>query len=330
MPFPMTQRKFLRTLLAGALAALAGLAGAPSLAGEWPERPIKLIVPYPAGGLTDIVSRLVDDELGRALGTSIVVDNRAGAGGQIGLQALLQAPKDGYTIALVVPATMVTLPLTNPAYKIRPLEQFEPITIAVDTFLTLVVDKKMGIDTVQQFADYARKNPGKMNYGTPGAGTSFHFNNVILAQKLGVQAQHVPYAGEVQMLNDIAGGQLQYALVSNAGKNFVESGQVAALAVTAAKRVSSMPNVPTFKESGVDFVSDGWVGYVAAKGTPAPVLAKLQSAFAKALHAPAVQQRLVDMGYQVVGNTPAQFRKIVQDSSKRYGELLSTGAVKLQ
>lgn len=326
----MKKRQLLRRLLAGAIASFACVAAAPALAGEWPERPIKLIVPYPAGGLTDIVSRLVGDELGRTLGTSIVVENRAGAGGQIGLQALLQAPKDGYTIGLVVPATMVTLPLTNPAYKIKPLEQFEPITIAVDTFLTLVVDKKMGIDTVQQFADYARKNPGKMNYGTPGAGTSFHFNNVILAQKLGVQAQHVPYTGEVQMLNDIAGGQLQYALVSNAGKTFVDNGQVAALAVTAAKRVSSMPTVPTFKESGVDFVSDGWVGYVAAKGTPAPVLAKLQGAFVKALHAPAVQQKPSDMGYQVVGNTPAQFRKIVQDSSQRYGELLSTGAVKLQ
>ena len=188
----MTKRQLLRRLIAGAMASFAGLAAAPALAGPWPERPIKLIVPYPAGGLTDIVSRLVGEELGRALGTSIVVDNRAGAGGQIGLQALLQAPRDGYTIALVVPATMVTLPLTNPAYQIKPLEQFEPLTIAVDTFLALVVDKKMGIQTVQQFAEHARKNPGKLNYGTPGAGTSFHFNNVILAQKLGVQAQHVP------------------------------------------------------------------------------------------------------------------------------------------
>lgn len=326
----MTKRQLLRRLIAGAMASFAGLAAAPALAGPWPERPIKLIVPYPAGGLTDIVSRLVGEELGRALGTSIVVDNRAGAGGQIGLQALLQAPKDGYTIALVVPATMVTLPLTNPAYQIKPLEQFEPLTIAVDTFLALVVDKKMGIQTVQQFAEHARKNPGKLNYGTPGAGTSFHFNNVILAQKLGIQAQHVPYTGEVQMLNDIAGGQLQYALVSHAGKTYIDNGQVTALAVTTNQRVSSLPHVPTFKEAGVDFVSDGWVGYVAAKGTPAPVLAKLHSALVRALNAPAVQQKLNNMGYQVVGNTPEQFRKTVQHSSQRYGELLGTGAVKLQ
>lgn len=323
----MPKISLLRRLLAGALATLTAF---PVLAGSWPERPIKLIVPYPAGGLTDIVSRLVGDELGRELGTSVVIENRAGAGGQIGLQALLQAPRDGYTIGLVVPATMVTLPLTNPAYKIRPLEQFEPITIAVDTFLTLVVDRKLGFKTVAEFAEYARQHPGKMNYGTPGAGTSFHFNNVLLAQKLGIEAQHVPYTGEVQMLNDIAGGQLQYALVSNVGKTFVENGQVNALAVTSAQRVRSLPDVPTFREKGIDFTSDGWVGYVAAKGTPAPVLARLQGAFVKALQVPAVQQKLAEMGYQVVGNTPQQFRQIVQDSSQRYGALLRSGAVKLQ
>ena len=287
-------------------------------------------MPYPPGGLTDIVSRLVGDELGRVLGTSIVIDNRAGAGGQIGLQAVLQAPKDGYTIGLVVPATMVTLPLTNPAYKIKPLEQFEPITIAVDTFMMLVVARTLGTTTVQQFADYAKKNPGKMNYGTPGVGTSFHFNNVILAQKMGVEAEHVPYTGEVQLLSDIASGQLQYALASNAGKNFVDGGQVTALAVTTAKRVSSMPDVPTCKESGVDFVSDGWVGYVAAKGTPEPLLAKLHSALVQTLNAPAVKKKLSDMGYQVVGNTPAQFRQIVQDSTQRYSALVASGAIKLK
>ncbi|WP_404300474.1 Bug family tripartite tricarboxylate transporter substrate binding protein [Alicycliphilus denitrificans] len=319
-----------RQLLHGLSAAALSLCGAlPVMAGEWPERPIRLIVPYPAGGLTDIVSRLLSDELGRILGTSIVVDNRPGAGGQIGLQSLLQAPKDGYTVALVVPATMVTLPLTNPNYKIKPLEQFEPITIAVDTFLTLVVNQKLGVKTLKDFTDYARKHPGKLNYGIPGTGTSFHFNNVMMMQKLGIQAQHVPYAGEVQILNDIAGGQLQYALVSGAGKAFIDNGQVTALAVTSNQRVRSLPDVPTFKEAGVKFASDGWVGYVAAKGTPAPIMAKLNDAFVRALKSPAVQQKLSDMGYQVVGNQPDQFHKIVQESTKRYSDLLKSGAVRL-
>lgn len=308
--------------------ALAASAGAVSAA-DWPDRPIKLIVPYPAGGLTDIVSRVVGDEVGKVLGTTVVIDNRPGAGGQVGLESMLRAPKDGYTIALVVPATMVTLPLTNPSYTLKPLEQFEPIAIAVDTFLTLVVDSKLGIKSLPDFAAYARKHTGQLNYGSPGAGTSFHFNNVAMQKALGFEATHVPYAGEVKILNDIAGGVLQYALVSNAAKPFIDSGQVTPLAVTSDRRVVSLPRVPTFKEQGIDFVSDGWVGYVAAAGTPGAVLDKLGDAFTKALASPQVRKRLTDMGYLVVAQGPAQFRSRVLDSSKRYGELVRSGAVKL-
>lgn len=316
-------RRFLGAFALGLLGASAAFAN------DWPQRPIKLIVPYPAGGLTDLVSRVVGDEVGRALGTSVVIENKAGAGGQVGLETLLRSPKDGYTVGLVVPATMVTLPLTNPAYTIRPLEQFEPITIAVDTFLTLVVDRKLGINTVPEFVAYARKNAGKVNYGSPGAGTSFHFNNVAMAKKLGIEATHVPYQGEVKILNDIAGGQLQYALVSSAARPFIDGGQVTALAVTAQRRVSSMPQTPTFKEQGIDFTSDGWVGYVVAAGTPAPIRAKLSEAFTRALAVPAVRAKLTEMGYLVVGSTPAQFTARVKESSQRYGELIKSGAIKL-
>jgi len=326
----MSKRNLMRGLAAAALSLAGWLPSWSPAQPAWPTQPIKLIVPYPAGGMTDIVSRVLSDELGRQLGTTVVVDNRAGAGGQIGLQALLQAPKDGYTVALVVPATMVTLPLTNPAYKIRPLEQLEPITIAADTFMTLVVDKRLGIKSLKEFVDHAQKHPGQMSYGTPGAGTSFHFNNVVMANKLGIKALHVPYKGEVQMLQDVVGGQLQYALASNAGRAFIESGQVTALAVTAPQRASSLPAVPTFKELGIDFSTDGWVGFVAAKGTPSPILQKLHKAFVDALNTPAVRQKLSEMGYQVVANDPEAFRKIVQDSSKRYGGLLRSGAVKLE
>lgn len=324
----MTKRKLLRSLFAAGIASVLAL---PCFANaNWPQNPIKLIVPYPAGGLTDVVSRMVGDEVGRILGTSVVIENRAGAGGQIGLQAMLQAPKDGHTVALVVPATMVTLPLTNPNYKIKPLHDFELITIAVNTYLTLVTDQKLGFKSLQDFVAYAKKHPGKMSYGIPGTGTSFHFNNVIMAQKLGIDAAPVPYTGEAQILNDIVGGQLQYALVSNAGKNFIDSNQVVALAVTAEQRVGTLPNTPTFKEAGHDFATDGWVGYAVAKGTPAPIVKKLHDAFVKALNNPSVKQKLTSMGYQVVGNTPDQFRRIVQDSEQKYSALIKSGAVKLK
>ena len=259
--------RFARPAARMLLALLAGLSVSAAQA-QWPDRPIRLVVPYPAGGLTDIVTRVLSDEVGRNLGTTVVVENKAGAGGQIGLDAVLRAPADGYTLALVVPATMITLPLTNPNFKIRPLEQFAPITIAVDTFLSLVVDPKLGPKNLAEFVDHAKKNPGKMNYGTPGVGTSFHFNNVMMARKLGIDTVHVPYQGEVKILTDVAGGLLQFALVTNTAKPFIDSGKVRPIAVSSAKRVVSLPDVPTFKEAGSDFTSDGWVGYAAAAGTP--------------------------------------------------------------
>lgn len=322
----MTRSRFIQSLIAASLAAAA----LPGMANDkWPEKPIRLIVPYPAGGLTDIVSRTVGDELGKVLGTTVVIENRAGAGGQIGLQAMLSAPKDGYTVGLVVPATMVTLPLTNPAYKIKPLTDLQPVTIAVSTYMTLVTNPKLGFKTLQDFAAYAKKNPGKLSYGIPGTGTSYHFNNVALAQKLGIDSVSVPYTGEMAVINDLIGGQLQYALVSSVGKNFILDGKLTALAVTSTERVKELPDVPTVKESGVDFSTHGWVGYAVAAGTPAPIVGELHDAFVKALNNPAVKQRLIDLGYQVVGNTPEQFRKIVQHDDQTYGVLLKSGAVKL-
>lgn len=326
------QRRHWLSAAFSALALAATLAtpmAAQAQAEAWPNKPIKLIVPYPPGGLTDIVSRALGDELGRQLGGQVVIENKAGAGGQVGLEQLLQAPRDGHTIALVVPATMITLPLTNPSYKIKPLEQLEPITGAVDTFLTLVVDSKLGVNSLQDFVAQAKRNPGKFNYGTPGVGTSFHFNNVAMATKLGIDTVHVPYQGEVKILTDIAGGALQYALVSNAGKPFIDSGQVRALAVSSAKRVTSQPNVPTFKEQGVDFQSDGWVGYVVAKGTPKPLVDRISAAFTKTLQNPAVNKRLSDMGYIVTASSPEQFTRSIQEGTKTYADLIRSGRIKL-
>lgn len=316
-----------KTLIAAAL--IGAVAGPSPAADKWPERPVTLIVPYPAGGLTDIVSRTIGNELSNVLGTNVIIENRAGAGGQIGLQAMLAAPRDGYTVSLVVPATMVTLPLTNPAYKIKPLVDFQPITVAVSTYLTLVTDPKLGFKSLEDFTAYAKKHPGKMSYGIPGTGTSYHFSNVALAQKLGIDAVSIPYTGEMAVINDLIGSQLQYALVSSVGKNFINDGKLTALAVTSKQRVKELPGVPTVQESGFDFSTNGWVGYAVAAGTPAPIVSKLHDGFVKALRNPEVNQRLIDLGYHVVGNTPDEFRKLVQDDEHSYGALLKSGAIRL-
>lgn len=310
-------------IVAGWLLAL------PAAAQTWPERPLRIVVPYPPGGLTDIVTRVVADELAKVVGQAVVIDNRSGAGGQLGLQAVLQGPADNHTLALVVPATMVTLPLTNPSYPIKPLEQFQPVTMAVETFMVLVADTRLGVKTLKDFTALARTRAGQLNYGTPGVGTSFHLENVVLAQKLGFEAMHVPYTGEIKVLNDVAAGTLQFALASNAAKPLIDGGQVAALAVSADRRVPSMPQVPTFAEQGVDFRSDGWVGYVVPRATPAAIVARLHGAMTQVLQLPVVREKFEDMGYRVVANTPDQFTQVIQDGTRRYRELIKSGAVKL-
>lgn len=319
----------------GSLAVMAGAAAlaaatAPAAAGPWPERPVRIVVPYTAGGLTDVVTRVVADELGRQTGQTVIVENRVGAGGMIGLQGVLQAPRDGHTIALVVPATMITLPLTSSSYKIKPLQDFEPITAAVDTFLTLVVSPSLGVRTLDEFIAHAKRNEGKLNYGTPGAGTSFHLNNLLLARKLGIRTTHIPYQGEAQFLNDVASGVLQYAMVSSAGKPYIDGGRVVPLAMTAPARSASIPNVPTFIERGVDFTTDGWVGYALAAGTPADVIEQVSAALMKAIRSPAASKRLSEMGFTVVGNDRASFRASIIRSTKAYEELVTSGEVKVQ
>ena len=170
MQMNLMKRRNVVSRLGKAAAALALACSAGMALADWPERPLRIVVPYPAGGLTDVVTRVISDELGRELGQPVVVENKAGAGGQIGLQGVLAAPRDGYTIALVVPATMITLPLTNPAYKIKPAQDFEPVTAAVETYLTLVVSPALGVKTLPEVVRYAKKNEGNENDGTSGAG----------------------------------------------------------------------------------------------------------------------------------------------------------------
>lgn len=312
------------------LATAAALAWAAPAHAAWPDKPITLIVPYSAGGLTDTVTRVLSEELGRELGQPIVIENRPGAGGKIGLEQLKRAPKDGYTIALAVPATMVLLPLTEPNYKLEPLKDFEPITVAVDTFTVLVAHSSVApTGSLKEFVAYAKANPGKLNYGTPGPGTSFHFNNVVLAQKLGIETTHVPYKGEAPALNDLAGGAIQYMLGTQSAKAYVDGGRIKALAVAASQRVASFPGVPTLKELGVDFKTDGWVGYVAPAGVSGDVLDRLNQAFVKALKVPKVQELFAGMGYIPVGNSRSEFRTLIGKSSQHYDELLKSGAVKL-
>lgn len=303
---------------------------APAMA-AWPQKPITLVVPYAPGGLTDSVTRVLADGLTRELKQPVVIENRPGAGGKIGMEQVKRAPADGYVIGLAVAGTMVTLPLTDPNYGLDPLTDFEPITLAVNTFNVLAVaPSTLPTGGLQEFIDLAKSRPGELNYGTPGIGTSFHFNNVLMAQMLGIDTMHIAYKGESNALIDVAGGAIDYMLAGQGAKSYVESDKVRALAVTSNSRVQAYPDVPTFKELGIDFTTSGWVGYVAPAGVPENILERLNTAFVNVIQEPKAQESFKAMGYEPAGTSRAEFRKLIEDDLARYGQLIHSGAVKLQ
>lgn len=325
-PLDMSRSRLLR----GALSLLLALPLV-AAAKDWPTRPIRLVVPYPAGGLTDAITRVIGAELGHALGTTVVVDNKAGAGGQIGLQDVLSAPRDGHTVALVVPATMNTLPLSNPNYRIKPLQDFVPVTAAVQTAAVLVARKDLGLRNLEDFVAYVRQQGERLTTGVPGLGTSYHFHTARLAKLWGVRPTIVAYPGEVQVYNDLARGQLDFALLSTTmGAQIRSGGKVVPIAVTGQARNVNVPDVPTFKEQGVDFDTDGWVGYAVAAGTPPEIVERLYQAFDQALRAPAVRTKLMQLGLEVLGSRPEVFRTEIEANTACYTELVRTGVVTLK
>lgn len=310
--------------------ATAAIALAAPAFAAWPEKPITVIVPYPAGGLTDAVARVLAEDVQRQLGQPLIIESRPGAAGKIGLEQLLRAPRDGYTIAVTVPGLMVFSPLTDKTFKLDPLKDFEPLSMSVDTYTVLVAHPSVAPQgTLPELRAYAKANAGKLNYGTPGAGSSFHFNSIVLNERLGIDATHVPYKGEAPALIDLAGGSLQYMLAGQSARPYLQDGRIKAVAVAASQRVRALPNVPTLTELGVDFKTDGWVGFVAASGVPRPILDRLSEALRTAAQSAKAREQFLTMGYEPVGSTREEFRALIESRISRYGAMIRSGAVKL-
>ena len=297
----------------------------------WPTKPVTLIVPFPPGGFTDNVTRAASQELARALGQPVIVENKSGAGGRIGTDAILAAPKDGYTIGLGVPATLSLLPIIDPKYA-NLTRQYAPITIAVRGYLGIAINPAhTKARTFKEFVANAKANPGKVAYGTPGAGTSYNLWGEVVADAAGFDPLHVPYKGEAPALNDLLGGQLQFMMVTGAAKPHVDAGKLLILATTGPERWSIFPNAPTLKEAGVpDIVASGWLAYIAPAGVPKDVLDKLNAAFAQALKQASVEKVLGNQGYTVVASKPEELASLVQSETARFGAIIKSGRVKLE
>ena len=325
----MKQRRF---LLLGTAAVMAGTLALPMLAhaqGAYPNRPIKFVVPYSAGGLPDTVARIFAQRLGDKLGQPVVVDNRPGANGVVAAQALASSPKDGYTF-LVTDGSMFSI---NPAlYKNLGYDykrDFMPVSLAARAPLYLAVHPKVPVNTLQEFIALAKAKPGTLNYGSSGVGSTHHLTMEAMKASLGLQLTHVPFKGSGQSVPALIGGQVEVlfsALPSLAG--FVKAGQVKLLATNAAQRSSQEPNVPAIAEiiPGFDFAPI--VGVLAATGTPAATIERISLEMAQIAKMPEVIQTLSKAGIDSIGSGPADYNKAILGENDRLAKAISGAGIK--
>jgi tripartite-type tricarboxylate transporter receptor subunit TctC len=313
-------------LLAGAC-----LAAAPAGAQGFPNRPILLINPYPPGGFADNVARVVAQEAAKVLGQNIAVENRPGASGKIGLEAVLNAPRDGYTIGLAVPASLSLFPVTDPKYA-NLLGRITPITLAVRGYLALAINPAVvPARNLRDFAAWLKDNDGKVSYGSAGQGTSYHLWAEAFNMAAGVSPAHVPYKGEAPAITDLLGGQIHYLLVTGAARQHVESGRLMVLATTGAERWTALyPSAPTFRESGFPQVeSSGWLAFIAPAELPREVQARLHAAFVQALNTPAVEKALGAQGYAIVGSSPEALLETARREAETLGTVIRARGIRL-
>jgi tripartite-type tricarboxylate transporter receptor subunit TctC len=320
----------IRALAASLLAAFALAASAQ----EFPTKPVRIIVPVPPGGVIDNGMRAVSDVLGQRLGQQIVIENRPGANGVVGAQAVANAAPDGYMLLACVDGTAaVSLnPQIAPQAPLQTLKDFAPVTKLGDFYLVMVAHPKVPAKDMKEFLGLARRTGEVYSFGTSGIGSTPHLSGELLAQRAGIKLQHVPYKGGGQAITDVLGGQIPLVFTTvPSAQQHVKQGKLVALGVASAKRSAVLPETPTFIESGLpDFDVSGWVGIFAPAGTPAPVVDKLQKAFSAALSDAKVKERFDALGLQPVGNPSAAFTQQVRADQARWAEVVKKGNIKVE
>lgn len=310
-------------------AVIAGLAASgllpPGLAQAqaWPQRPIKIIIPFPPGNTLDIMSRLIQSKLGELLGQPIVVENMAGGSGQIGLTAVARAAPDGYTIGGGQGGTLTTLPHTTRKLSYDPLKDFAPIALSTTNFLGIAANLDAPFKTIPEMIAYAKANPGKLTVATNGEGGFPHLAMEDLRIKAGFTYTHVPYKGSAPILNDLIGGQVQATFDGITGLTAqIRAGKIRLLAVTNATKVWQFPDAPTVNETVPGYTSGGWFGYIAPAGTPTAIVQRLNTAINTAMKQPEVIERLGSAGLIVVTESPAYFDNVIRSDYAKYGKLV--------
>lgn len=312
------------------LAALGVAVALPAAGQGFPTKPIKMIVPLAAAGTGDTLARAVGEEMAKELGQPVVIENKPGAGGLVGTEMVANAPADGYTLLAVSPSHVI-----NPALYAKktydPLKSFEPITVMANTHQVIVAHPSVPAKDLKELIAYAKANPGKLNYGSAGTGSATHLNMELFRSMAGIDIVHVPYKGSTQARQDVLAGQVQLAMDGLLPvQALIKDGRLKAVGITSSKRAQTNPEIPIIGEVVPGYASDTWYGILVPAGTPKDVIARLHGAAVKALNAPAVKDRLHKLGAEIVGNSPEEFRKLLETEQKLWAKVVKDSGAKVE
>ena len=325
--------KLIKTAIAACcMMAFAVPAYAQSEAANFPDKPIKLVIPFPAGGTSDVLGRLVGDKLGQALGQTVVVENRAGASGNIGADYVARSNPDGYTLVLLDLGNLTISPSVYPNLPFDPVKDLAPVSMLAYSPHLLVTTNSFPANTQEEFAAYAKANKGKVNFAAAaGIGSAPHMAGVLFAQKSGIDWSYIPYKGGAQALTDLVGGQVDATMNGMvATYPHVKSGKIKLLAVSSSKRLPQLPDVPTVSEMIPGFLTGSWQGVLAPAGTPKPVIEKLHAEMAKIVKMPDVQEKLATLGAEPIEMTPDEFGSWMKTQVTNWAEVVKTAGIKIE
>jgi tripartite-type tricarboxylate transporter receptor subunit TctC len=321
-------RGWIRILLAAILVAGATVS---AQAQSYPTRPITLVVPFPAGSTTDLVGRILQDELAKAVGQTVVIENRGGAGGGVGTEAVARAAPDGHTLLMGTIGTHSINPAVYAKINYDPIKDFEPVIQFGTAPNVLVVHPDLPIKSVSDLIAYIKANPGKVNYGSSGNGTSNHLSGAMFVARNGLNATHIPYKGGAEAITGLLRGDLQFMFYHYLPLlPHIQEGKLRAIANTNATRIAALPNVPVMKEAGMDdFEVSAWFGVWAPAKTPKDVVTKLNQAVLKIINSPEVKTRLLAQGIDPVAGSPEDLLKLNQAELARWAKAVQQAGAKL-
>ena len=316
----------MRTALALLLALSFNLAQAQE---AWPSRPVRFILPFPPGGGTDILGRLIAERLSAGLGQPVVTENRGGAGGNVGAEAAARSSPDGYTIVLVAPSLAIS-PTLYSKINYDPVKDFAPVSLVATVPNVMITQASLPVQNLQEFIAFAKGKPGALNFGSGGAGTSNHLAGELFNIVTGAKLVHIPYKGVNLAMQDVLSGQIHLVVIGiPAAAPHIKAGRLRALAVVTPQRTAALPEVPTTDEAGLkDFEVTTWYGVLAPAGTPRPVIARLNSELVKIIHAPEVKERLAASGTEPRTSTPEEFAAYLKQEIAKWGDVVRKANLK--